>query len=101
MQIDIGNYEYENQLLVLKQEKLSIEAKVNLYQAGIEFYNDQMRSVNPEILKISNLNYQAGQLSYLELLNTLQLLATNNRNYLEQVLAYNKAVADYQFLTNQ
>jgi len=101
MQIDIGNYEYENQLLVLNQEKLSIEAKVNLYQAGIDFYDDQMRSVNPEILRISNLNYQAGQLSYLELLNTLQLLATNNRNYLEQILAYNKAVADYQFLTNQ
>ena len=101
MQIDIGNYEYENQLLVLNQEKLSVEAKVNLYQAGIDFYNDQMRSVNPEILRISNLNYQAGQLSYLELLNTLQLLATNNRNYLEQILAYNKAVADYQFLTNQ
>ena len=101
MQIDIGNYEYENQLLVLNQEKLSVEAKVNLYQAGIDFYDDQMRSVNPEILRISNLNYQAGQLSYLELLNTLQLLATNNRNYLEQILAYNKAVADYQFLTNQ
>jgi len=101
MQIDIGNYEYEHQLLVLNQEKLSMEAKVKLYQAGIDFYNDQMRSVNPEILRISNLNYQAGQLSYLELLNTLQLLATNNRNYLEQILAYNKAVADYQFLTNQ
>jgi cobalt-zinc-cadmium resistance protein CzcA len=101
MQIDIGNYEYENQLLVLSQEKLSIETKVKLYQAGIDFYSDQMRSVNPEILRISNLNYQAGQLSYLELLNTLQLLATNNRNYLEQILAYNKAVADYQFLTNQ
>ena len=72
-----------------------------LYQAGIDFYNDQMRSVNPEILRISNLNYQAGQLSYLELLNTLQLSATNNRNYLEQILAYNKAVADYEFLVNE
>ena len=101
MQIDISNYEYENQQLVLNQEKLRIEAKVNLYQAGIDFYNDQMTFVNPEILRISNLNYQAGQLSYIELLNTLQLLATNNRNYLEQILAYNKAVADYQFLTNQ
>lgn len=101
MQIDIGNYEYENQLLVLNQEKLSIEAKVNVYQAGIDFYYNQMRSVNPEMLRISNLNYLAGQLSYLELLNTLQLMTTNNRNYLEQVLAYNKSVADYQFLTNQ
>ena len=101
MQIDIGNYEYENQLLLLNQEKIGLEAKVNLYQAGIDFYNDQRRAVNPEILRISNLNYQAGQLSYLELLNTLQLMATNNRNYLEQILAYNKAVADYQFLTNQ
>jgi len=53
------------------------------------------------MLRISKLNYQAGQLTYLELLNTLELLSNNNKNYWEQIRAYNKAVADYQYLTNQ
>ena len=72
-----------------------------LYNEGVQFYKEQLQTINPEIVRIAQLNYQAGELSYLELLNTLQLMATNNKNYWEQIIAYNKAVVDYQFLTNQ
>jgi len=101
MQIDIGNYQYESKLLSFKQDQLEIENTLDLYQAGVDFYKNQIETINPEIIRISELNYQAGEISYLELLNTLQLMTTNRRNYWEQILAYNKAVADYQFLTNQ
>ncbi|MEZ4977961.1 MAG: hypothetical protein R2772_01565 [Chitinophagales bacterium] len=72
-----------------------------MYEVGVVFYKDQIESINPEIERISQLNYQAGEISYLELLSTLQIMATNNKNYWEQIVSYNKAVADYQFLTNQ
>ena len=101
MQVDIGNYKYESRLLSYNQERLQLESIIELYKNGIAFYEDQMNGINTEILNISNLNYQAGKLSYLELLNTLQLLSTNSKNYWEQILGYNKAVADYQYLTNQ
>ena len=101
VQLDIGNYQYESKVLALNQEKLQIESAINMYDSGIEFYNEQIRTINPEILRISQLNYQSGQLSYLELLNTLELISTNNKNYWDQIRAYNKAVADYQYLTNQ
>ncbi len=101
MQIDIGNYQYQSQLLQFKQDQLEIQNTLNLYQAGVDFYKNQIETINPEIIRISELNYQAGEISYLELLNTLQLMSSNNKNYWEQILAYNKAVADFQFLTNQ
>ena len=101
MQIDIGNYQYHSQLLQFKQDQLEIQNTLNLYQAGVDFYKNQIETINPEIVRISELNYQAGEISYLELLNTLQLMSSNNKNYWEQILAYNKAVADFQFLTNQ
>ncbi len=101
VQLDIGNYKYESQVLALKQERLELKSKIDLYKNGMDFYSDQVNSINPEMLRISNLNYQAGQLPYLELLNTLELLSNNNKNYLEQVRAYNKAVVDYQYLNNQ
>lgn len=101
MQIDIGNYQYQSQLLQFKQDQMEIENTLSLYQAGVDFYKNQVETINPEIVRISELNYQAGEISYLELLNTLQLMASNNKNYWEQILAYNKAVADFQFLTNQ
>jgi len=101
MQIDIGNYQYQSQLLQFKQDQLEIQNTLSLYQAGVDFHKNQIETINPEIVRISELNYQAGEISYLELLNTLQLMSSNNKNYWEQILAYNKAVADFQFLTNQ
>ena len=100
-QIEIGNYQYQSTLLSFKQDQLEIQNTLNLYQAGVDFYKNQIETINPEIIRISELNYQAGEISYLELLNTLQLMTTNNKNYWEQILAYNKPVADFQFLTNQ
>lgn len=101
MQIDIGNFQYQSQLLQFKQDHLEIQNTLKVYRAGVDFYKNQIEIINPEIIRISELNYQAGEITYLELLNTLQLMTTNNKNYWEQILAYNKAVADFQFLTNQ
>ena len=101
MQLDISEYNYQSKVLTLKQEQLETEKTINLYKEGINFYNQQLNTINPEIVRISQLNYQEGEISYLELLNALQLMEANNKNYWEQIKAYNKAVADYQFLTNQ
>lgn len=101
LQIDISDFQYQSRVIALKQEQLQIENSLSLYKEGIEFYKEQLQTINPEILRISQLNYQAGEISYLELLNSLQLLAINNKNYWEQIIAFNKAVANYQYLTNQ
>lgn len=101
IQIDIGNYLYQSKLLAFKQDQLETLNTLAMYEVGVVFYKNQIESINPEIERISQLNYQAGEISYLELLSTLEIMATNNKNYWEQIIYYNKAVADYQFLTNQ
>lgn len=101
MQLDIGEFQYQSKVLTLKQEQIAAKNAVSLYQEGINFYNQQLNTINPEMVRISQLNYQEGEISYLELLNALQLMAANNKNYWEQIKAHNKAVADYQFLSNQ
>ncbi|MEZ5007384.1 MAG: CusA/CzcA family heavy metal efflux RND transporter [Chitinophagales bacterium] len=101
IEIEIANYQYEGKALAIDQQLLKAQNAILLYYEGVSFYKDQLQTINPEIVRITQLNYKAGEISYLELLNTLQLMATNNRNYLEQVLAYNKAISDYQFLTNK
>lgn len=99
-QIDIANYEYESRVLNINQELVKAKSAILLYNEGIQFYKEQLQIINPEMVRITQLNYKAGELSYLELLNTLQLMATNNRNYWEQIIAYNKAVIDYQYIIN-
>tara|TARA_R110001592_G_scaffold237306_11_gene496371 strand:+ start:28970 stop:33289 length:4320 start_codon:yes stop_codon:yes gene_type:complete len=101
IQIDIANQQYQSKVLDIQQELNQAKSTVSVHQEAVEFYKNQKQNVNPEIVRIAQLNYQAGEISYLELLNTLQLMATNSKSYWEQLKAYNKAVANYQFLTNQ
>jgi len=101
LQIDVAKANLEAERLRTKQELLSAENTIQLYAAGVNYYREQLEIINPEMERISELNYQAGEISYLELLNTLNLLSKNNKQYWEQVLAHNKAVVLYQFLSNQ
>ena len=86
---------------VSQKELLSVENAIQLYALGINYYEEQLGNINAEMERVSKLNYQAGELSYLELLNTLNLLAKNNQRYWEQILSHNQAVVVYQFLSNQ
>ena len=99
--VDVAKANLEAERLRTKQELLSAENTIQLYAAGVNYYREQLEIINPEMERISELNYQAGEISYLELLNTLNLLSKNNKQYWEQVLAHNKAVVLYQFLSNQ
>lgn len=83
------------------QELMMAENTIELYAEGVRFYREQLLTLNPEVERISKINYQSGEISYLELLNTLNLLYKNNEQYWEQVLLHNKAVVLYQFLSNQ
>ncbi len=89
------------QKLDLDSKLITTQNQIDLYQKGITFYQEQLKTIQPEILRITQLNYQAGELSYLELLQSLQLLAQNNQNYWQQLLAYNQAVAYYQFISTK
>ena len=101
LQVEVADARYEAERLNVSQQLLSVDNSIRLYAEGAAYYLEQLESINPEIERISELNYQAGELSYLELLNTLNLLASNNKSYWEQVLAHNQAVALYQFFSNQ
>lgn len=101
IQREVAQVKYETEQLNNQQQLLAVYSAVQLYLEGANYYRQQLDSVNPEIERISELNYQAGEISYLELVNTLNLLAKNNKSYWEQVLAHNQAVALYQFLANQ
>ncbi len=99
--VAIASSQYESKKIAIKQSLLKAENTIKTYKEGLQFYKNQIETINPEMVRIIQLNYWAGELSYLELLNALQLMENNNRNYWNQVANHNKAVAYYQFLTNQ
>jgi len=100
LQIEVSNAKVKAQLQRITQEFLSIKKSMQLYLAGANYYKEQLENINPEMERISNLNYQAGEITYLELLNILNISAKNKVSYWEQVIAFNKAVTLYEFYQN-
>lgn len=100
LQIEVVKANVEAQQQQVNQELLSIENAIQLYKTGVNYYQEQLEIINPEMERISALNYRAGEISYLELLNTLNISANNQVSYWEQVLAHNKVVVLYQFFSN-
>ena len=98
VQVQKTNLDVEKQKL--NKEILAIEKAIQLYEAGANYYQEQLEVINPEIVRISDLNYEAGEISYLELLNTLNIAAKNQISFWDQVLVHNKAVLLHEFFTN-
>ncbi|MBR9922684.1 MAG: CusA/CzcA family heavy metal efflux RND transporter [Bacteroidetes bacterium] len=100
LQTEVARANLETKKQQINQELLSIENAIQLYEAGVNYYQEQLELINPEMERISDLNYEAGEITYLELLNILNISAKNQVSYWEQVLAHNKVVMLYQFFSN-
>ncbi|TXF89276.1 CusA/CzcA family heavy metal efflux RND transporter [Neolewinella aurantiaca] len=96
--VAVAESQLEATRLRRRSEQLEASNQLREIEASLTFYREQLAVVNPEIVRISRLNYRAGEITYLELLSALEMLADNNIGYLESLLAYNQTVARIQFL---
>lgn len=96
--VAVAESQLEATRLHRRSEQLEASNQLREIEASLTFYREQLAVVNPEIVRISRLNYRAGEITYLELLSALDMLADNNIGYLESLLAYNQTVARIQFL---
>lgn len=99
VQIEVAQARYKATEAAYQQQLLEAENLIQQYKVAVDYYRNQLDIINPEMQRIAKLNYQAGEISYLELLNVLNLMAQNSKSYWEQVLGYNQAVVWYRFLT--
>ncbi|MGB3546243.1 MAG: CusA/CzcA family heavy metal efflux RND transporter [Saprospiraceae bacterium] len=99
-QLGVAVAESQVEATRLRRRSQQLEARNQLreIEVSLTFYREQLAVVNPEIVRISRLNYRAGEITYLELLSSLEMLADNNIGYLESLLAYNQTVARIQFV---
>lgn len=96
--VAVAESQLEATRLHRRSEQLEASNQLREIEASLTFYREQLAVVNPEIVRISRLNFRAGEITYLELLSALDMLADNNIGYLQSLLAYNQTVARIQFL---
>jgi cobalt-zinc-cadmium resistance protein CzcA len=99
VELDVIHSSYEaDQLQRTIQQQAALNS-INSYLQGVRFYQNQIETLNPELDRIATLNYRAGEISYMELLNTLNILTESKIHFIEQIRAHNQAAILYLYIT--
>ena len=101
--LEVEQYLKDEEATQLSLDSKLLESKKNIaiYEQGALFYKDQLQSLAPQLQSIANINYKTGTLSYLELLNVLNITAEYEIEYLTQLYQQKLAISNYQYLINQ
>ncbi len=99
MAVQQKQYEYEAQ--VLNTQKLQMEQEVEKNRSMLSFYESTGLKQAEEIIKAASLAYRAGEISFAELSQFLTQAIEIQKNYLENLNAYNHSVIQYNYYINQ
>ena len=92
-------YEYSKQVFTTQQ--LQSEQEVHRNKSVLSFYESTRLTQAEEIIKASSLAYRAGEISYAEFSQFLAQAIEIQKNYLDNLNAYNQSVIQYYYYVNQ
>jgi cobalt-zinc-cadmium resistance protein CzcA len=99
MAVQQKQYEYEAQ--VLNTQKLQMQQEVEKNRSMLSFYETSGLKQADAIIKAASLAYRAGEISFAELSQFLTQAIEIQKNYLENLNAYNHSVIQYNYYINQ
>ncbi len=99
--VEVAESQLENTRLTYTREVADLSSELERTADNAAFYRERRVGVIAEVLRVTRLNYRAGQLSYLEVLDALRTLADNRRSLLTEILNHNLAAYRLQFLRNE
>ena len=92
-------YEYDKQLVSTR--KLQMQGEVEKNESLLSFYETTGLRQADAIIKAASLAYRAGEISFAELSQFLSQAIEIQKNYLDNLNAYNQAVIQYNYYVNQ
>jgi cobalt-zinc-cadmium resistance protein CzcA len=99
MAIQQNQFAYDKQVLNTRQLQMQQEVLKN--KSMLSFYEGPGLKQATEIIKASSLAYRAGEISFAELSQFLTQAIDIQKNYLENLNAYNQSVIQYNYYINQ
>jgi cobalt-zinc-cadmium resistance protein CzcA len=99
MAVQQKQFEYENQ--VLNTKRIQMQQEVDKNNSMLVFYETTGLKQAEEIIKAASLAYSAGEISFAELSQFLSQAIDIQKNYLENLNAYNQSVIQYYYYLNQ
>jgi cobalt-zinc-cadmium resistance protein CzcA len=99
--VEIADAEVSATRLDLESKRIELMNNITITSRGLNMYKGQVETDDPELLRIAQLNYEAGEIDYLQLLNAIDTRTQNFNAYREMAMAHIQALAAYDFLFNR
>lgn len=99
MEVQQKQYEYEKQKLTTMQMQMQQEVAKN--KKLLNFYETTGLKQAEQIIKAASLAYRAGEISFAELSQFLSQAIEIQKNYLDNLNAYNLSAIQYNYYINQ
>ncbi|NND76987.1 MAG: CusA/CzcA family heavy metal efflux RND transporter [Flavobacteriales bacterium] len=99
--VDIADAKVLATRLDLESRRIGLLKNITITSRGVNMYKEQVDIFDPELLRIAQLNYEAGEIDYLQLLNAIDTRIRNFNSYREMTKAHVEALAAHDFLFNR
>jgi cobalt-zinc-cadmium resistance protein CzcA len=99
--VEVARREVAAAGVVFDNELLTAGGELERAAAAATAYAERLRELHPEIIRLNRLNYGAGEVGYLQVLDALERYADDRLDYLSAVGNHNLAVARLRYLLNQ
>jgi cobalt-zinc-cadmium resistance protein CzcA len=99
MAVQQKQLDYESQ--VLNTQKMQMQQELEKNNSMLAFYETTGLNQAGEIIKAASLAYRAGEISFAEMSQFLSQAIEIQKNYLENLNAYNQSVIQYSYYSNQ
>ncbi len=99
--IDIADAQVSASRLDLESRRVELMNKITITAQGVTIYKELVNTIDPELLRIAQLNYQAGEIDYLQLLNAIDTSIRNFNEYRNKVKEHVQALTAYDYLFNR
>ncbi|HJD92483.1 TolC family protein [Bacteroides coprosuis] len=96
------NYERESKQIKMDKYILQKRSDISQLQENISYYENQGKRLSSEIIKTAEGSYKGGEIDYFQFIQSIENATDIEVQYLESVLAYNKACLElYYFDYNE
>ena len=99
--VQVAQSEYQNALLAQQTRLTAAVFEFQRFELLTSYYERQGKTIADELLRSSVLNYQQGEIGYIEYVQNLDQALQIELQYLENLLQRNLAALEIQLLTNR
>ena len=91
--------EYENQMLAISTEFKTKQQELQKFQLQLNWYDERGLKSASELIRFADRAYNAGEIDYVEYINSLEQAIKIKRDHLDVLKQYNQCALDLQYLS--